>query len=292
MEGQAVTFNGFELPTFYIASQDYKGGVASITAYDLCKNLDIPFDYSDYTQFNEDGSAKRYSTSLIVSAAANQCGFSSGGYSGRTAQLCYNDFAGKTCRAILEDLSKADVGHWQDSGGVLAFVPFSAPSSGLAAPDSGSRTEIVRRGTKVITGIYALDEIYGTEYSTGSSWAHTERLSGRYLSEETVQQMTSQILGSGGKYDYHGWESTALTDYLYNIGDHIAYDGDLLPVLSADNSFTALGIVAALSAPAADGSFSEYHDLYSREIDGKLSLGKSYGCFFAGDKGFGLRIDI
>lgn len=205
------------------------------------------------------------------------------------AQLCYNDFAGKSCRAILEDLSKVDVGHWQDSGGVLTFVPFSSPSSGLACPDADSRTEIVRRGTKVITGIFAKDEIYGDEYSTGSSWANTEQLSGRYLSEEAVQQMAAQILGNGGEYDYHGWEcGSALTHYLYNIGDFISYGGDFLPVLSADLSFTAQGISASLSSPEADGSFSEYHDLYSRKIEERVAYDRLFGCMniSAGGLGF------
>lgn len=52
IEGSKVTFNGYLLPDFYITQQSYSGGVASITAYDLCKNLDIPFDYSGYDQLS------------------------------------------------------------------------------------------------------------------------------------------------------------------------------------------------------------------------------------------------
>ena len=275
IEGSKVTFNGYLLPDFYITQQSYSGGVASITAYDLCKNLDIPFDYSGYDQFeytyDDDGNkvfdeskAKRYPTSQIVGAIAN-----------------------------LSDLSHNDVGYWHDGGGVLAFVPFSAPSSGLDMPAESDRTEVIRRGTKHITGVYATDEAYGNEYASGSDWRHTERISGRYLTEAAVQQMVSQIVGSGGEYAYHGWEcSQMITDYLYNIGDFIAYGGDKLPVLGADFDFTGLGIVADVSAPEADCSFSEYHDLYSRKLEGKLEANKSYGCFFAGDKGFGLRIEM
>ena len=304
IDGSKVTFNGYLLPDFYIAQQSYAGGVARITAYDLCKNLDIPFDYSGYDQFeytyDDDGNkvfdeskAKRYPTSQIVGAIASQCGFTEGGYSGRMAQLCYQDFAGKTCRVILSDLSHNDVGYWHDGGGVLAFVPFSAPSSGLDMPAESDRTEVIRRGTKHITGVYATDEAYGNEYASGSDWRHTERISGRYLTEAAVQQMVSQIVGSGGEYAYHGWEcSQMITDYLYNIGDFIAYGGDKLPVLGAVFGFTGLGIVADVSAPEADCSFSEYHDLYSRKLEGKLEANKSYGCFFAGDKGFGLRIEM
>lgn len=297
IEGSKVTFNGYLLPDFYIAQQSYSGGVASITAYDLCKNLDIPFDYSGYDQFeytyDDDGNkvfdeskAKRYPTSQIVGAIADQCGFTEGGYSGRMAQLCYQDFAGKTCRVILSDLSHNDVGYWHDGGGVLAFVPFSAPSSGLDMPAESDRTEIIRRGTKHITNIYATDEAYGNDYASGSDWRHTERISGRYLTEAAVQQMVSQIVGSGGEYAYHGWEcSQVITDYLYNIGDFIAYGGDKLPVLSVDFDFTGLGIVADVSAPEADCSFSEYHDLYSRAIEKRVKLGQKHGCMMFGENG-------
>lgn len=179
-----------------------------------------------------------------------------------------------------------DVGYWHDGGGVLAFVPFSAPSSGLDMPGEESRTEVIRRGTKHITGVYATDEAYGNEYASGSDWRHTERISGRYLTEAAVQQMVSQIVGSGGEYAYHGWEcSQMITDYLYNIGDFIAYGGDKLPVLSADFDFTGLGIVADVSAPEADCSFSEYHDLYSRAIENRVKLGKKHGCMMFGENG-------
>ena len=143
----------------------------------------------------------------------------------------------------------------------------------------GNRTEIRRLGTKSITGIYAEDELYGTDYFTGSSWKNTERFSGRYLTEERAQLMAAQIIGSGGKYDYNGWScDSMLTDYIYNIGDHLSYGGDYLPVLSADFSFTGLGTVASVSAPEADGSFSEYHDLYSRKLEGCVTYDRLLGC--------------
>lgn len=278
-EGETVIFSGCGLSVFYAAECGYSGGVLSITAYDLCKNLDIPFDYSGYEQFNDDETGKYYDTTMIVAAIANQCGFSEGGYSGRVQQIGYLDFSGKSCRGILDDLSKADVGFWQDSGGILAFVPFVSPSSGIDVPDVGSRTEIRRLGTKSITGIYAEDELYGTDYYTGSSWKNTERFSGRYLNEERAQLMAAQIIGSGGKYDYNGWScDSMLTDYIYNIGDHLSYGGDYLPVLSADFSFTGLGTVASVSAPEADGSFSEYHDLYSRKLEGCVAYDRLLGC--------------
>lgn len=79
---------------------------------------------------------------------------------------------------------------------------------------------------------------------------------------------------------------------MYNLGDCVLYDGKNLPVLSADFLFTAAGKIASLSAPEADSSFSEYHDLYSRQIEERAKLGKSYGCFFVGADGAGFRLKM
>ena len=93
-EGETVVFSGCGLSVFYAAECGYSGGVLSITAYDLCKNLDIPFDYSGYEQFNDDKTGKYYDTTMIVAAIANQCGFSEGGYSGRVQQTFRGSHAG------------------------------------------------------------------------------------------------------------------------------------------------------------------------------------------------------
>lgn len=290
-EGSEIIFSEVN-QTFYIASVSESGGVCSITAYDLCKNLDIPFDYSGYTQFDEDGKALWYPTSQITGAIANVCGFTGGNISGRVTKLCYNDIAQKSCRQILDDLSIANCGFWFDNNGALAFHSFSPSVTGTVIPES-DRTEISVLGTKHITGIYAVDEIYNTEFSTGGDWKNIERFSGRYLNSEVASAIASQILGNGGEYDYSGWEcSSAAVTYLYNLGDCVLYDSKNLPVLSVDFQFTAAEKIASLSAPAADSSFSEYHDLYSREIEDRAKLGKSYGCFAIDRDGLKLRLKM
>ena len=74
----------------------------------------------------------------------------------------------------------------------------------------------------------------------------------------------------------------------YNIGDCVAYGGKALPVLDISCDFTALGIIAAMSAPAADTSFSEYQDLYSRRLDGSVKLDRVFGCAVISQGGLGL----
>ncbi len=292
-EGAEIEFLSYSLPTFKITKSVIRNGVVSITAYDRTNDLNIPFDYSGYEQFDTDGTAKWYPSTMIVGAIANQCGFAVSGYSGRMSELCFLDFAGKTCRDILTELSRVDVGYWyQSSDNSLAFRAFSSPSDGFEiAPEK--RSEIELRGSKTITGIYAEDTVYGTDYHTGSPWENTERLSGRYLSEAIVQDMAGQILSKGGQYVYYGWScGAALVDSVNDIGDCVKYSGRLLPILSADYRFEGIGIIAALSAPDADNGLGEYTDLYSRMIEGTVPKDKSLGMQFFSDSSSGFRVEV
>ena len=49
-----VNYKDWEFPDYYIDSSDFNGVSVSFTAYDLCKRLDLPFDYSNYKQYDED----------------------------------------------------------------------------------------------------------------------------------------------------------------------------------------------------------------------------------------------
>lgn len=296
-----MVFEGYLLPTFYIASQSHSDGVSHIECYDCCKNLDVPFNYNGYEQFeytyDDDGNkvvdeskAMWYPTSGIVGDIASQCGFAGSSLAAvRMIRMCYQDFKGKSCRQILEDISKLEVGHWlTNSDNQLVFSAFSPSKTGVEITEN-DRTEIQLRGSKTISGIVAEDEIYGGVYSSGQPWKYSERISGRYLTAEKAAAMVAQILGSGGSYVYNGWEcSSAIVSMPYSIGDCIAYGGKVLPILDISCDFTDLGIIAAMSAPAADTSFSEYQDLWSRQMDGTVKLDRVFGCAVMSRNGFGL----
>lgn len=304
-EGASVVFGGYMLPTFYIKEQSHSHGVSHIECYDRCKNLDIPFDYSGYEQFEfiidsegnktvDETKPRWYPTSQIIRDIANQCGFTGSSPSVlRITSLCYLDFKEKSCRQILEMISKIEVGWFSaNANNQLIFTPFSPEKEGFSI-DENDRTEIQLRGTKAISGIVAEDEVYGGIYSSGASWDHSERISGRRITADIAASMVSQILGDGGSYEYNGWEcSAAIVPMIYSIGDCIAYDKKALPILDISCDFTALGIIAAMSAPAADTSFSEYQDLYSRQLDGTLKLDRVFGCSVATVGGMGLCLEV
>ena len=87
-----------------------------------------------------------YPTSQVLGDIANQCGFEvSSPSASRMDKLCYNDIKGKSCRQILEDISKLEVGWWITNGdNRLAFVPFSPNKTGFEIAEN-DRSEIQLR---------------------------------------------------------------------------------------------------------------------------------------------------
>ena len=296
-EGAAVIFSGAgaSLPTFYVTDVQKDGRIASVTAYDCCKNLDIPFDYSNYDQWDSSGqtgskNVKWYNTSQVLGDLTQQCGFVSASLSMRVTSLCWNDFAGKTCRQILEDLSVAECGFFYcDSSNQLAIRTIQTPYG--TAISEANRTEIKVTGTKSITGIYAEDEAYGTVSITGTSdWRHTEIVSGRYMNSTVAAAVAAQILGAGtaGTYSYHGWElGQAVVGSVQALGDGVAYDGKVLMMYSQRYRFGAV-ITGSFGAEKPDNSYSEYNSLYEREIADRVRIGSLFGCGMIDKSGFSL----
>lgn len=51
-----VRYAGWEFPTYYTSEPEFDGTAMSFTAYDRCKDLDIPFDYSNYPEYVKEAS--------------------------------------------------------------------------------------------------------------------------------------------------------------------------------------------------------------------------------------------
>lgn len=259
--GDSVVFSGCTVPMEIVtAAKD--GNIYSITAADKCKNLDIPFDYSGYSE----GS---YPVATVCGAIASQCGFSGASISGRVTSIGYLDIKDKTCRQILEDISVADCGFWYAStSGGLAFRTFTVPSSSAVIP-AGNRTKVNYGAEKYITGIYAKDTTYNTIYTNNAAWTQTEIISGRYMTQTNAQAVLSQIAG----YTYRGWSVKAVVQSVDDLGTSYAYG----MVLRQVYRFGA-EIIADLGADAPDVSYSSYMPLMQRQVEERVRLGKRYGC--------------
>jgi hypothetical protein len=301
-EGAAVRISlGSEnFPTFYAASVERDGDVYSITAYDCCKNLDVQFDYSQYDQFDSSGKKTSdhvmwYTTGTVLGDLAHQCGFASSSPSiSRRPRMRYLDFAEKTCRQILEDISVAECGHWECStDNKLVFVAFDPDLSGNSfTVDEEDRSEIHVRGVKTISDTFSEDETYGKiTKQTNTDWKNTEIISGRYMNAANAAAVAAQILGHGGSYVYTGWDAQIITEHIRPLNSSIYYGSGYLPCYEQSYRIAPV-MVASFSAAKPDNSYTQYQSLYARQIAGKVTLGRSMGNFFLTETGSGLRMKL
>lgn len=265
-KGTAVLFSGVNT-TFYIDKADKNGHIYNVTAYDKCKNVDREFDTSDYAQYDAQGNVKSWATSLIISDIAHQCGYtdaSAARVSYAVPTLYFNDFHGKTCRQILDELSNAGVGYFYDAGATLSFWEYGSYSTQYI--ECSDRAEYNIKDSTAISGIYAS---YGLdpnqEYSSGSAGSRID-VSGRYVSPTNATFMASLVLaGAGGAARiWYEWSvSSAIVQGLTQLCNAIVYEGKWLFIRSARYRFGA-DIIAEFSAGTAP--IGEYKSKAERQI--------------------------
>lgn len=293
-EGAAVIFTdstcGTTHPTYYATDITRDGDVLNITAYDTCKNLDVPFDHSGYQQFDGQGTTsehlRKYPTSLVLGDLANQCGFSHSSPSiSSVPELYYKDLAGKTCKQILEELAKAECGFWKCANdNTLVFVAYSKVPDTVTIPEA-SRTAINAGQSKSIGGVHAVDTCYNeVTVETSVSWRQTEILEGRFLSSTVAPVTVGKIIPS----TYTGFSVTAI-DRQVNIGTQAIAGGGR--VMSSVYKYSD-HLIADYSAPAPDTSFAPYQNIYQRMIEDRVTQGKTMGTVFISETGSGYRLKM
>ena len=264
-KGTAVLFSGVNT-TFYIDKADKNGHIYNVTAYDKCKNVDREFDTSDYSQYDAQGNVKSWATSLIISDIAHQCGYTNAGgsrISDAVDVMYFNDFHGKTCRQILDELSNAGVGYFYDAGATLSFWEYGGWSGTSIAP--ANRTEYSVKDSATISGIYAS---YGLdpnqEYASGSA-GHRIDVSGRYMSPDNAENIAAYaIMGAYSSWTWYEWSvSSAIVQGLIQLGNALLDNGKRLYIRSARYRFGA-DIIAEFSAGAAP--IGEYKSKAERQI--------------------------
>lgn len=294
-EGAELIFSdgtfGTMHPKYYATSVSRDGNVVSITGYDTCKNLDVSFDYSGYEQFDGHGTSSAnvrwYNTSSVLGDLANQCGFAPSQPSvSRVTQMCYNDFAGKTCRQILEELSKAECGFWKCANdNTLTFVSYSKVPDAQTI-DPTRRTVINVGQSKSINGVHMEDTVHNeVTVESSVSWRQTETISGRFLDESRAAGAAGQIIPS----TYAGFSVRASVNGMFSLGNAAVAGGGR--ITEAVYHFGE-ELIADLSAPAPDTSFSPYQTIYQRMIEDRVTQGKTMGTVFIGETGSGYRLKL
>lgn len=316
-----IKYRNWEFPTYYVNVSDYNGYYVSLTAYDLCKDLDLPFDRSSYkkpdsTTENEDkfenenssstsstdkeetNNENRFLTTLVLGDLANQIGFKDCGHSSEKTYLTYSDLDG-SCRTILQKISEADCGvFYCGNDNTLKFVSFeNSSSAGYSA--YGDYSVVAVQPEKNITQIIAEDTKNNKTYTYGSGgYKSSLTLSGDFLDKETSQNIASRIFQNGGKYTYSAFSVDNAI-----ISSNIEVFG-LIEFMNTNNAenvyrkcsdivikFGALTAVAALSSTKITENKVTYADKMYRLLNERIKLNTAYGNYFI-DKNNGIEMEI
>lgn len=318
-----VTYKGWEFPTYYIDNPEYDGTAMSFTAYDRCKDLDIPFDCTNYPQYapksgsdsssesssstttgtSSDGSTvvkktttstkpeAKYLASQIVQHISALVGFSKCNYAPQTLYLTNSELKDKSCREILQEITAADCGvAYCGNDNSLRFVSATGSGSG-ASVKKGEYSKIIEKSQKTYTRFLIEDSKNNKYYDYGSGdYSHCLMLSGALLNEAVSQQIASKL---GLEYLAFSIDSAEISSNLEIFGQIFIPDCETKYICrNITISFTATSAIASLSSPQRSESKSEYYNWLKRRDNGKVKLDTTYNTFFVNKNGSGHRIKI
>ena len=260
------------LPVFYISRPDYGNGYAEITAYDMCRRLDMIFDTSG--AFSEE---KSYPVHSITAAIASQCGFSSAdGSDMNVGEIPYKLLYGRTCREILCTVSQCGCGMWHcRNDGSLYFQRLETLGE-MYTIKKGEYSEF-RPGAKKgpIKCVSAYDQLTGKRFVSGSGdYLYTLKLSGKLMS----QNIADKILGSVGNYVYRGFKcGNIMTDSIPDALCGFSFDGNIFRAVKQVTYFTPFGYLTDASAPNISEDRFDYIGAVSNELMNRIMQEKLYG---------------
>lgn len=275
--GDIVTVIGFSgLPEFFVDGQNLGENSISITAYDKCRKLSQPFDYSslqDGVDKNGDPVFITASADPIIEMIAKQCGFSIVYGTGEllVTELSPDFYKGASCNSILENLASAsgcficcdsgDALRLQRIGNGISSAIASENSKVIIYPKkeflrlvvSGDKSEVYDIGSGSVKNIYEISNSLITENIAGS-------LAEKILPFEYVPVNFNAILN--GNVDPYGTVTVGNNDYMVtNISINLCADG----------------AVANVSTPVLPESSAVYNNLLNRRINQRIAVNKIYG---------------
>jgi len=292
-----ISYSDWTFPTYYVDNATFDGKSYSFTAYDRCKDLDIPFDDSTYTEDSTTG----YDMSLIIPAVANQAGFSGCNYT-PSIKVNYSNFHGKTCREIVEIATQISGGVvYCNSDNELTFCGFEGGSTGGSVA-YGEYESIVEQPTKTYTaliydGVDSIGHGESATYTYGSGgYSSTLMLSGTLVDGDTSSAIASRLLNPSFAYTAFAITNAKISSNISVLGQALLYNSDntSYKTYTCRNiviTFTATGALADISSPQRNESKSEYYNKTQREINAAVKTDKTYGTVFINKNGAGYSYD-
>lgn len=278
----AVIVGGFDgLPTFHIDSQNRNENTVSITAYDRCRKLSLPFDYSglkdgDKVDDSGDPVYLTVASSQLAGAIANQCGFADATGTGEllTGSISGSGYKDMTCNSIIENMAAASGCYvYCDSENKLHFSRIGVGTSGCTAT---KHSEIITYPEHRFTRLIASGD-KSKNYDIGSGTAtNIIEISSQYITDSVVQALAARLFENGG-YTYSPVSFNAILTGNVDVYGAVIVGNDSYTVTNISINLCADGAVATLSAPEISESANAYSNLLTRQIKSRVAENCQYG---------------
>ena len=282
LAGESVTVVGFDgLPTFYIDGENRTEDTVNITAYDRCRKLSQPFDYTslkdgDKVDENGDPIFLDISASELVEKIAAQCGFSGASNTGDIliGIVSPDVYKGAACNSIIENFASAsgcfvccgtdDTLRFQRIG--IGYSSASAiQNSAVIVYPQKSFSRLIVSGDK--------SEFY--DFGSGSA-ENIMEISNSLITQSVASTLASRLL-EGGAFVYQPVSLNAVISGNIDPYGSVIVGDESYKVTNISINLCADGAVASLSAPVVSECSSAYNNLLTRQINQRIAANKIYG---------------
>ena len=282
LAGESVTVVGFDgLPTFYIDGENRTEDTVNITAYDRCRKLSQPFDYSslkDGGKVDESGEPvySDISASGLAEKIAAQCGFSGASNTGDIliGSVSSDVYKGAACNSILENFASA-------SGcfvccGTDNTLRFQRIGSGYSSASAIQNSAVIVYPQKSFSRlIVSGDKSEFYDFGSGSA-ENIMEISNSLITQSVASALASRLF-ENGSFIYQPVSLNAVISGNIDPYGSVIVGEESYKVTNISINLCADGAVASLSAPVISESSSAYNNLLTRHINQRIAANKTYG---------------
>ena len=282
LAGESVTVVGFDgLPKFYIDGENRTEDTVNITAYDRCRKLSQPFDYSslkdgDKVDENGDPIFLDISASGLAEKIAAQCGLSGASNTGDIliGTVSSDVYKGAACNSILENFASA-------SGcfvccGTDDTLRFQRIGSGYSSASAAHNSAVIVYPQKIFSRlIVSGDKSEFYDFGSGSA-ENIMEISNSLITQSVASALASRLF-ENGSFVYQPVSLNAVISGNIDPYGSVIVGEESYKVTNISINLCADGAVASLSAPVVSECSSAYNNLVTRQINQRIAANKIYG---------------
>ena len=295
--GESVTVVGFDgLPTFYIDGENRTEDTVNITAYDRCRKLSQPFDYSslkdgDKVDENGDPVYLTVSAAALVEKIAAQCGFSGASGTGEllVGNISPNVYKGAACNSIIENIASAS-GYFAACSGENTLM-LRKIGSGISSASAIEHSAIIKYPECNYTRLIVSGDSSDVYDNGSGAPENIIEISNTLITKDKALALASRLFEGGG-FRYAPVSFNAVLSGNVDPYGSVIIGEDFYTVTNISINLCADGAVASLSAPQMPESSSVYNNLLTRQINQRIAMGRVYGDWFVNQNGVGTRLKL